>query len=75
MQSRDLTPWEPQAPSPLEILRPAWDLWAASYDAWARGALVWSRYLFDVATYANQKAEMLRHVQDRHDAGLTPWWW
>jgi hypothetical protein len=60
--------WQPQTDSPLEVLRPAWDLWTLAYDLWT----VW---FLGLARYTSQKSGMLHHVQDRHDAGLTPWWW
>jgi hypothetical protein len=60
--------WEPQTDSPLEILRPYWDLWILAYD-------LWTAWFLGLARYTSQKSGMLHHVQDRHDAGLTPWWW
>ena len=60
--------WRPQTDSPLEILRPAWDLWTLGYRLWAV-------FFAGCARYCDQKADMLRWSQNDYDAGGTGRWW
>jgi hypothetical protein len=71
----EIQPWRPKTDSELEILRPFWDLWAAQYEVAAMLTEVWVRWLASFAMYSVQKREMLKYVQERHDAGLDPRWW
>jgi hypothetical protein len=75
MPEHGMQPWRPQTDSELEILRPFWDLWAAQYEVAAMFCETMVRFYGSFAMYSIQKRDMLKYVQERHDAGLKPQWW